>query len=101
MEGETDSDIEVRALREKVALLEEELEHARALHKQSGCKRKKTEGEVRGEKVEVGLPTGVLERIAKMIDQNDVFAFAMTCKEFREAHGGDPGDGEDPSNFEI
>jgi len=87
MNGETNSDIEVRALREKVAFLEDqlkrtqqELQHARA--QQSGCKRKKTEGEV---KEEVELPTGVWVKIAEKIDRNDVFAFAMTCKQLREA----------------
>ena len=33
----------------------------------------------------IWLPDGVWVKIAEKIDRNDVFAFAMTCKQLREA----------------
>jgi len=73
---------------EEVATLKAQMAAAQAVSADacgpSGTKRRRTteEGE---EKKEVELPIGVWAKIAEKVGKNDMFSFAMTCKQLREA----------------
>ena len=71
-------------LKDEIASLKIQLASQESVHStgdERGRKRKKAEGDAN----DIELPTGVWAKIAKRVHRNDVFAFAMTSKQLREA----------------
>ena len=76
----------IERLEKEVARLKQELEKV-VMRENEGdeqSENKRRRDGVRDEET-IRLPDGVWVKIAEKIDRNDVFAFAMTCKQLREA----------------